>query len=132
MRIIDAKKHIVIGAALLANSIFFTGIFYTSAAPPQTIPLIDGGSLQKLPDPIRNFIQSGINLNNSVSQWTPPLALSGRGERISNAAQGILRSAISVVITAISWIIVVATQAIMIVAGITIHIIHWIIEAVRL
>ncbi len=115
---------------MLAGALFFALPLCTSAQQAseliQAAPLVGQDVIQKLPAPLQNLIQSSVELNKSVSSWTPPL-LSGRGEQISQAAQRILRAAISFIISALAWLVTLATHAVSIVAGIIIGIINWLL-----
>ncbi len=114
----------IAGAALLISLFPLCAYAQRTSEPIQAVPLVGQDITQKLPAPLQNLIQSGIDLNKSISSWSPPV-LSGRGEQISQAAQSILRAAVSFVITAIAWLIVLATQAVSIIAGIVIGIVNW-------
>ncbi len=114
--------------AVLAGAALFILPSYTGAQqasePIRAVPLVGQDVIQKLPAPLQNLIQSGVELNKSASSWVPP-ALSGRGEQISQAAQRVLRAASSFIITALAWLITLATHAVAIIAGIAIGIINW-------
>ncbi|MBI3114691.1 MAG: hypothetical protein HYZ07_01900, partial [Candidatus Harrisonbacteria bacterium] len=127
------SKHAMLLAAGIAGMILFLplgaeaqGIPSSQLAAIQAAPLVGPDIIQKLPAPLQNLLQAGVDLNKSAISRTPPV-LSGKGEWLSRTAQEILRAAISLAIALIAWLVVIATHAVSLIASVVIGIINWLL-----